>query len=156
MSLLPYFLGGYMVGWGIANAMKGEWTSAMWCWIAAVAVLVLSVGFSRWRERHSRHAAILDQRQARRDGYPAGPPVEVWSMNADEWEAARQKALSDIGCSYTDLAGMARFEDFYTPAHRKLWAAMGGWKGYHRWQEDLELKARDGHVNAERSRREER
>lgn len=106
--------------------------------------------------RHSRHAAILDQREARRDGDPAGPPVEVWSMNADEWEAARQKALSDIGCSYTDLAGMARFEDFYTPAHRKLWAAMGGWKGYHRWQEDLELKARDGHVNAEHSGREER
>lgn len=72
-------------------------------------------------------------KELRQSDTPAGPPVEVGTFTEAEWDTARAKALSELGCSYPELAQMAADRDYPTFEHRKLWLAMGGLTGYHDW-----------------------
>ncbi|MFB4280870.1 hypothetical protein ACBJ59_36660 [Nonomuraea sp. MTCD27] len=47
--------------------------------------------------------------------------VEVVELTADEYEAAKQRALDELGVTYDELARQAQERRFDSLRHRKLW-----------------------------------
>lgn len=47
--------------------------------------------------------------------------VEVIQLSAEEWEAARQHALDDVGLTYEELEAQAKRRRFSSLKARKVW-----------------------------------
>jgi len=47
--------------------------------------------------------------------------VEVIELTADEYEAAKQRALDELKVTYDELARQAKDRRFASLRHRKLW-----------------------------------
>lgn len=103
----------------------------------------------RWPGRCSHgdtydHGPVLPERSFGRkseDGSLEEPSVVVFHLDAEEWAAARDKALADLGCTWPDLAVMAADRDFPTSEHGKVWGALGGWSEYERWASEDDADA---------------
>lgn len=52
--------------------------------------------------------------------------ADVYTLTADEWRAAIQRELDELGITWEQLADMAARRDFATLEARKLWLATGG------------------------------
>lgn len=47
--------------------------------------------------------------------------VEVIDMSPEEYEAAKRRALDELGVSYEELADQAQRRQFDSLRHRKVW-----------------------------------
>lgn len=71
----------------------------------------------------------------REEAIPVAPPAvpaqirtddEPTRMSPDEWSQAVQRALSELGMTYEQLAEEARQRDFRSARARRLWVIIGG------------------------------
>lgn len=56
--------------------------------------------------------------------HPADDDVMVY-MTVEEWEAAKERALADLGMTYEELADCARRSDYPSYRARALWVMIG-------------------------------
>ncbi len=59
-------------------------------------------------------------------GPPGAENVEVIEMSREEYEAAKGRALKELGLTYDELRDQARRRDFSSPRAHRLWVMIGG------------------------------